>query len=189
MPGCAGVRAGGRGRRAGLLRVGGAGWERRCRGGRVGRSLLARSILLDPFAACVSHPGGAGAADPGAASVMLVSGGHVADAGVQADRVVLGTDAVQFGIERGGVGDRDRVRPVAPEVREEALDGKRRTTGMKMGMKESYVEDLAKSRRPRVMRWRPVRALTRSSTRQPSHLASTSQTEHQLRKNARACRT
>src|SRR5450755_2796686 len=29
---------------------------------------------------------------------------------------------------------------------------------MKMGMKESYVEDLAKSRRPRVMRWRPVRA-------------------------------
>ena len=29
---------------------------------------------------------------------------------------------------------------------------------MKKGMKESYVEDLAKSRRPRVMRWRPVRA-------------------------------
>ena len=49
-------------------------------------------------------------------------------------------------------------RGVQPSPVVELFDGKRRTTGMKKGMKESYVEDLAKSRRPRVMRWRPVRA-------------------------------
>ncbi len=49
-------------------------------------------------------------------------------------------------------------RGMQPAAVVELFDGKRRTTGMKKGMKESYVEDLAKSRRPRVMRWRPVRA-------------------------------
>jgi hypothetical protein len=54
--------------------------------------------------------------------VMLVIGGDVRDAGVQADRVVLGADAGELGIEGGGVGDGDQVRPVALEVAEEALD-------------------------------------------------------------------
>src|SRR5450755_739504 len=107
-----------------------------------GWSCLVGSIVLDPLGAGASHPGGAGAADLGSASVMLVLGGDVPNRGVQAGRVVLGPDAGELGVERGGVGDRDQVRPVAFEVAEERLDGKRRTTGMKMGMKESYVEDL-----------------------------------------------
>ena len=90
--------------------------------------------------------------------MVLVLGGDVPDRGVEAERVVLGPDSGQLGIERSRVGDAGQVRPVALQVAEERFDGKRRTTGMKKGMEESYVEDLARSRRPRVMRWRPVRA-------------------------------
>jgi hypothetical protein len=121
-------------------------------------SSLARSILVDPLIAGAAHPRGASTTDLRAAAVMLVIGGDVADRGVQPDRVVFPAHARELAIQDGRGADRAQVRPVALEMAEEALDGKRRTTGMKKGMKESYVEDAAKSRRPRVMRWRPVRA-------------------------------
>jgi hypothetical protein len=53
---------------------------------------------------------------------MLIVGGDVADRGVQTSGVVLAADPGELGIERGGVGDADQVRPVALQVGEEALD-------------------------------------------------------------------
>jgi len=41
---------------------------------------------------------------------------------VQPDRVVVAADAGELGVERGRVGDPSEVRPVALQVREEALD-------------------------------------------------------------------
>ena len=85
-------------------------------------SSLACSILFDPLSAGAAHPRGACAADAGAAAVMLVIGGDVPDRGVQASGVVVAADPGELRVEDGRVGDPDKVRLVALEVAEEALD-------------------------------------------------------------------